>query len=179
MTPSSEPSSESAKEPARLATAGARRGARLAAVQALYQIEMMGGDLESVILEFVAERRGVTLEGDQVLAMDSDFFSDLVRGASRRRRELDRIIVTGLAEGWRLERLEAVLRAILRIAAYELSVRVDVPVKVAINEYVEVAHAYLPAEQSRFVNAILDRIAHQLRADEFGGDDHGRPAEAR
>jgi len=158
---------------------GPRRGARLAAVQALYQIELMGGDLEAVILEFLTERQGVTLEGDEVLEMDGSFFSDLVRGAERRRHELDRVIGGGLAEGWRLERLEAVMRAILRVAAYELSMRTDVPAKVAINEYVEVAHAFFPAEQSRFVNAILDRIAHQLRADEFGGDDHGRPTEAR
>ena len=157
---------------------GGRRAARLAAVQALYQIEMMDDEPEQVILEFVTERQGVTFEGEDVMGMDRDFFADLVRGAARRRRELDRVLSGGLAAGWRLERLEAVLLAILRIAAYELSMRADVPVKVAINEYVEVAHAFFPPEQCGFVNAILDRIAHQLRGHEFGGKSHDRPAEA-
>jgi len=174
MTPAPKPGP---RDPSRR-PAGPRRAARLAAVQALYQIEMMAADPERVILEFLTERQGVTLEGDEVLEIDRDFFSDLARGASRRRRELDRVLSRGLAADWRLERLEAVLLAILRVAAYELSIRRDVPVKVAINEYVEVTHAFFAPEQCKFVNAILDRIAHEVRAAEFAEKSDGRPAEA-
>jgi N utilization substance protein B len=156
---------------------GLRRAARLAAVQALYQIEFKDDDVESVILEFVTRRQGVTLDGDAVLGMDEAFFDDLVRGACRRQAEIDGLLVRALAEDWRLERVEAVLRAILRAAIYELLLRDDVPVKVIINEYVEVAHAYLAAEQRKFVNAALDAIAHIIRPNELGPDRHDRPAE--
>jgi N utilization substance protein B len=156
---------------------GRRRAARLAAVQALYQIEFKNDDVESVILDFVTRRQGVTLDGDAVLGMDDAFFDDLVRGASRRQGEIDGLLVRALAKDWRLERLEAVLRAVLRAAIYELLLRHDVPAKVTINEYVEVAHAYLAAEQRKFVNAALDAIAHTIRPDELGPESHDRPAE--
>ncbi len=158
---------------------GRRRASRLAAVQALYQIEFKDDDTESVILDFVTRRQGVTLEGDAVLGMDDAFFDDLVRGATRRQGEIDGLLTRALAKDWRLERIEAVLRAILRIAIYELLLRPDVPVKVTINEYVEVAHAYLAAEQRKFVNAVLDNIAHITRPDEFGRGDYDQSAESR
>lgn len=147
---------------------GPRRAARLAAVQALYQLEALSGEAEDVIFEFLTERQGVIMEGENVVAMDRDFFSDLVRGTARRQREIDRMLSDGLAEGWRLERLETVLRGILRCACYELLMRRDVPARATINEYVEVAHAFFAPEQCSFVNAILDRIARRLRAGEFG-----------
>jgi len=156
-------------------TPGPRRAARLAAVQALYQVEALAGDAEDVILEFLTQRQGVILEGEDVVAMDRDFFSDLVRGATRRQPEIDRVLSGGLAADWRLERIASVLRGILRCACYELLMRRDVPARATINEYVDVAHAFFADEQCSFVNAILDRIAHQSRAEEFGDTEDGRP----
>lgn len=164
------------KEPQR--SPGPRRAARLAAVQALYQIEALAGDAEDIIFEFLTERRGVILDGEDVIAMDRDFFSDLVRGSARRQREIDRVLSGGLAAGWRLERIASVLRGILRCACYELLMRSDVPARATINEYVDVAHAFFAEEQCSFVNAILDRIARQIRADEFGDGDDGRSADS-
>lgn len=169
------PADEHMREPTAHAP-GPRRAARLAAVQALYQIESSAAEPEDVILEFLTERRGVILEAEDVVAMDRDFFSDLVRGTSRRQREIDRVLTSGLASGWRLERIETVLRGILRCACYELLMRRDVPVRATINEYVEVAHAFFADEQCSFANAILDRIARQLRADEFNDANDGRLA---
>ncbi len=160
-----DPNSTKAAEETPAATR--RRAARLAAMQALYQIEVMSDEVESTIFEFLHQRRGLTLESEGVMAMDNDFFADLVRGAVRRQREIDDLVVRALSEGWRLERLESVLRGILRCGVYELLLRVDVPAKVVINEYVEVTDAFFAEDQKKFVNAILDRIAHRLRPGEL------------
>ena len=125
-------------------TAGAgRRGlARLSAVQALYQIELAGGDAKSVVAEFTAHRLGQEIDGDRYAEADRGFFGDLVGGVSERRAEVDGAISAALPADWPLPRLEIVLRAILRAGAYELLARADVPAPVIINEYVEIAHAF-------------------------------------
>ncbi len=146
---------------------GPRRAARLAAVQALYQIEFAHNEPEGTILEFLHHRHGPTMEDAATPEMDRDFFSDLVRGACRRRAEVDERIAGALAASWRIERLELVLCAILRCAVYELLLRPDVPVRATINEYVEATHAYYSCEEPKFANAVLDRIARSLRAEEF------------
>lgn len=155
-----------------------RSAARLGAVQALYQAEFTETDAESVILETLTHRQGATLDNEEGIAFDRDLFGDLVRGTLRRQDEIDALLQRSLASGWRISRLEMVARAILRCAAYELGVRHDIPPKVTINEYVNVAHAFFAGEEPGFVNGVLDRLAHLLRADEFAGDDHEEPAEA-
>ncbi len=149
---------------------GPRHAARLAAVQALYQIELAATEAEGTILEFLRHRQGATLECETTLQMDGDFFADLVRGACRRRAEVDERIAGALSPSWRLERLETVLRAILRCGVYELLLRPDVPVRATINEYVEATHAYFSGEEPKFANAVLDRIARTLRREEFEPD---------
>ncbi|MFY8152690.1 MAG: transcription antitermination factor NusB, partial [Hyphomicrobiales bacterium] len=81
---------------------------------------------------------------------------------------LDPRINEALATGWPLKRIDAILRAILRAGAYELQERTDVPPKVAINEYVDVAHAFLDRDEAGMVNAVLDKIARDLRAADLG-----------
>ncbi|HEY0107763.1 MAG TPA: transcription antitermination factor NusB [Rhizomicrobium sp.] len=145
----------------------ARRAARLAAVQALYQMELTGEDAETVNLEFVEHRLGREPEisgGDA----DADFFADILRGVPRHQVEIDRSITKVLAADWRLERVDSILRAILRAAAFELIGRRDVPAKAVIDEYVEVAHAFFSGDEPAFVNAALDKLAHRKRAAEFG-----------
>lgn len=149
-----------------------KSAARLAAVQALYQIELNDAEVEGVILEFLAHR----LQKGEV---DRLLFSDVVRGAVRRREEIDRLLRASLAAGWPLERLEAVMRAILRCGAYELIMRPDVPARAAINEYVNVAHAFFAGDEPGFVNGVLNRIARERRPAEFGGRDDGRDAQGR
>jgi transcription antitermination protein NusB len=153
--------------------AGRRRSAaRLAAVQALYQIELAGAPVETVIAEF--SQNGLR-NGEAARAGDVDeaLFADLVRGASARREELDHYLGAALAPEWRVERLERVLRAILRAGAYELLARRDVPVPVVINEYLELGHAFFAGKEPGLVNGVLDRLAREMRPHEAEGGGDG------
>jgi N utilization substance protein B len=140
-----------------------RSVARLAAVQALYQMETAGAGVETVVREFSDHRFGGDMEGEQLGEADEVFFADLVRGVVADQDDVDRFIATRLAKGWRLERIDATLRAILRAGAYELTRRTDVPVEVAIDEYVEIAKSFFEGPEPGFVNAALDGIARDRR----------------
>jgi N utilization substance protein B len=144
-----------------------RRPARLNAVQALYQMELTGEDAETVADEFVAHRLGREPEigGGEA---DAEFFGAIVRGVPHHQAEIDTAISKVLAANWRLERVDSILRAILRAGAYELIDRKDVPAKAVIDEYVEIAHAFFNGDEPSFVNAALDKLAHRKRAAEFG-----------
>ena len=149
-----------------------RSVSRLAAVQALYQMDMAGTDLSDVIEEFVELR--LTQEPDAEGAdanglegADATFFADILRGVVRRQRDIDPMIDEQLATGWRLVRVDSILRAILRGGVFELMERQDVPARVVINEYINVAHAFFNEDEPKVVNGMLDKIAHVLRAKEF------------
>lgn len=148
--------------------ARARSAARLAVVQALYQMELSGTGVGSVIKEFLDHRLGAEIDGAEYRHADPDFFADLVAGVVSRQIAIDAEVNGTLAEGWRLPRLDSILRALLRAAAYELMARDDVPARVVIDEYVDVAHAFFEGAEPGFVNGVLDRIARHLRASEFG-----------
>jgi len=143
--------------------ADARRAARLAAVQALYQMEMMGSGAEEVAQEFVEHRFG-----ELPVAPDAEFFAAILNGVPPHQVEIDRAIAGALSEKWKLERVDSILRAILRAGVFELVGRRDVPAKVVIDEYVAVAGAFFGADEPGFVNAALDTIARLKRAAEFG-----------
>lgn len=151
----------------------ARSTSRLAAVQALYQMDISQADVTAVITQFTRHRFGHEVEGAYYDQADEPFFKDLVLGVVRAQREIDPLIGKHLAQGWRLARIDSILRAILRAAAYELQERKDVPLKVIINEYVNIAHAFFSGDEPRVVNGILDAIARQLRAPELGSLAHG------
>jgi transcription antitermination protein NusB len=154
---------EPGKSPGRAAS---RSAARLAAVQALYQMDMTGIDLTEVVAEFETHRLGQEIEGEQYCAAEAVFFRDLVEGVVREQRRLDPLIDQQLAEGWRLTRVDSILRAILRSGAYELFMRDDVPAKVVISEYVDIAHAFFGEEEPKVVNGILDRLGRKARPQE-------------
>ncbi len=141
----------------------ARSAARLAAVQALYQLEMEGTVLERLLDEFHQHRLGAEIEGDQYAQAEVAFFDDVVKGASARRDEIDELLSTKLAEGWRLERLDKTMRQILRAGAWELMARADVPTATVITEYVDVAHAFFESREAKFVNGVLDSVAKVVR----------------
>ena len=140
-----------------------RSAARLAAVQALYQMEMEGTPLAQLLHEFHQHRLGATIEDETYEDAEVDFFDDIVAGADARREEIDGLIAARLAEGWSLERLDRPMRAILRAGAYELVARADVPVATVISEYVDVAHAFYDKRETGFVNGLLDAIAKTAR----------------
>ncbi len=142
----------------------ARAAARLGAVQAIYQLLM---DKEAitpqVVEQFRSHRLGKEVDGNQFAAADEDHFSDVVTGVSGRLDEIDGLIDSVLSDDWKPERLENIMRAILRAGTYEIIARPDVPSKVIINEYVDVAHAFYAESEPGFVNGILDRLAKEKR----------------
>jgi transcription antitermination protein NusB len=150
---------------------------RTAAVQALYQMDMAGTDINAVITEFQHVRFEPTIgapgeisEADldeKTEGADAQFFADVLKGVVRRQRDIDPMIDQQLAEGWRLVRVDSILRAILRAGAFELLERTDVPARVVINEYINVAKSFFDAEEPRVVNGVLDRLAHKLRSAEL------------
>lgn len=141
----------------------ARTVARLAAVQALYQMELSGVGVEAVVREFSDHRFDADIEGEPLGEADEEFFAEIVRGVVAEQAVIDRSVVKRLADGWRLERLDATVRAILRSGAYELTHKPDVPKEVVIDEYVELAKAFFDPAEAKFVNACLDGIARDVR----------------
>jgi N utilization substance protein B len=143
-----------------------RSRARLAAVQALYQMDMAETDLNEVIEEFKTLRLESGAEG-AVAGADADHFTRVLNGVVRRQRELDPAIDQQLAAGWRLVRVDAILRAILRAGGFELLELTDVPARVVISEYVDVAQAFFESDERRVVNGVLDQLARKLRPGEL------------
>ena len=140
-----------------------RSAARLAAVQALYQMEMEGIPLPRLLHEFHEHRLGATIEDATYAEAERSFFDDIVSGVDARRAELDGLIAARLGEGWSLERLDRPMRALLRAGAYELVARPDVPVATVINEYLDVADAFYDQREKGFANGLLDSIAKDVR----------------
>ncbi|MCW3797933.1 transcription antitermination factor NusB [Sphingomonas sp. BN140010] len=146
-----------------LARSRSRSAARLAAVQALYQLEMEPKPVPQLLHEYHQHRLGETIDDNELVDAEVDFFDDVVRGAEARRDEIERLISANLAEGWKLERLDRPMRAILRAGTFELLARADVPVGSVISEYLDVAHAFYDKKEVSFVNGLLDTIAKDAR----------------
>jgi len=151
-----------------------RKAARLAAVQALYQIELSGTAVETAIGEFVKHRIGEEIDGAQFVAADPQLFADIVRGVSHRKGEVDGLLSAALDPKFPLERLELLLRAILRAGAYEVFAHTDTHPRILISEYVDVAHAFFAGREPGMVNGVLDRVARTLRPDELAQPAPGR-----
>ena len=144
-----------------------RANARLAAVQALYQMDVAGKGINEILAEFETFWIGQEVEGDQYKPAEVEYFRDVLNGVLADQRSLDVQIDQTLHDGWPLKRVEAVMRAVLRAGAYELKKRTDVPVRVVITEYVDVAAAFLARDEVGMINAVLDALARKLRAQEF------------
>lgn len=140
-----------------------RSVARLAAVQALYQMEVSGVGVDAVVREFSEHRFDRDVDGQQMAAADETFFAELAKGVVAKQGEVDQAIVKRLASGWRLDRLDATARAVLRAGAFELMHRPDVPTEVVIDEYVEIAKSFFEGPEAGFINGALDAIARDAR----------------
>lgn len=140
-----------------------RSAARLAAVQALYQLEMEGTPMAQLLHEFHEHRLGATIEDVTYARAEADFFDDVVKGVDARRAEIDAHITAKLSEGWSIDRLDRPMRQIIRAGTYELIARKDLPAGVIINEYVDVADAFYARREKGFVNGVLDAIAKAVR----------------
>jgi len=147
-----------------------RRGAaRLAAVQALYQMDIAGTPLNDILAEFQSHWIGQEVDGSQYLPAEAAFFRSLVQGVLDDQRKLDPMIDKALQGGWPLKRVESLLRAVLRAGVFELSSRSDVPARVVVSEYADVAAAFVERDETGMVNAVLDQLARTMRAAEFAG----------
>lgn len=144
-----------------------RSAARLASVQALYQMDLAGTPLPEIFAEFESHWMGHEIEGDEYKPAEAAFFRSVVGGVLREQRRLDPVIDQTLASGWPLQRIEVILRAILRAGAYELAHRADVPPRVVITEYADIAHAFFGDEEVGMVNAVLDALARRLRPEDL------------
>ncbi|GGH17470.1 N utilization substance protein B [Alsobacter metallidurans] len=144
-----------------------RSAARLAAVQTLYEMELSGKGVLDAVAEYEAHWMGREIEDMEFKPADAGFFREIVSGVVEDQRLVDQKVDAALAKGWPLKRIEAVLRAILRAGAYELIRRQDVPARVAITEYVDVANAFYDGDEAGMVNGVLDTIARDVRGDEL------------
>ncbi len=140
-----------------------RSAARLAAVQASYQRSMESTPVAQLLHEFHQHRLGATIEDVEYNEAEVAFFDDIVTGSIAREAELDAAIAARLSSGWSLDRLDKPMRALLRVATYELLARADVPVKTVINEYIDVADAFYDSREKGFVNGLLDAVAKDVR----------------
>jgi transcription antitermination protein NusB len=157
-------------EPGRQDRKANRRGAaRLAAVQALYQMDVAAKGLNEIFAEFESHWLGREVDGSQYLPAEAAFFREVVGGVVRDQRRLDPMIDAALSKGWPLKRIEALMRAVLRAGLYELDQRRDIPTRVIVSEYVDVAGAFVDKDETGMVNAVLDQLGRQVRTGEPDG----------
>lgn len=134
---------------------GVRRRGRELALQLLYQHELAGGEVETLAAS--------SADLQEVPAAAREFASTLVRGVLGHLNEIDSELA-GQADHWRIERMAAVDRNILRLAMFELLHQPETPVSVVIDEAIELAKRYGSERSSQFVNGVLDGFAHRVRA---------------
>ncbi|MEO5336050.1 MAG: transcription antitermination factor NusB [Magnetospirillum sp. WYHS-4] len=175
-----DPERKSSKGRGRSAKNTGRSAARLTAVQALYEMDLAGAGADPVLQDFMADRwRNAGAEDGQppLAEPDGELLALLVRGVAGRQADLDAMIDGALAGGLTIERLQAVMRAILRAGAFELLARPETPAKVVLADYLDVAKAFFLGTESSLVNGVLDRLARTLRPTEMEGAGHGANAE--
>jgi len=147
--------------------ANKRGAARLAAVQALYQMDVTGTGVLETVAEYENIRLGKELDGEQYHSADASWFRGIVAGVVAEQKRIDPLIHLSLTNDWPLARIDSILRAILRAGVFELSNRKDVPARVVISEYVDVAKAFFEGDESKMVNGVLDRVTRRLREGEL------------
>ncbi|TPW31869.1 transcription antitermination factor NusB [Pararhizobium mangrovi] len=157
------------RDPKAPRAANQRGAARLAAVQALYQMDVAGTGLNEIVAEYETHRLGGVIDGDEYRPADAAWFRAVTAGVVGHQRELDPEIASALTTGWALSRLDTTLLAILRAGAFEITYRDDVPPVVVVSEYVDVAHAFFEDEEPKLVNAVLDRLARRRQSSDKAG----------
>ena len=158
------------RDPAQFRPANQRGAARLAAVQALYQMDVGRQSLEETLSQFSAVHLGREIEGEEYPPADADFFRQIVSGVIKGQLQIDPAVDNALKDGWPMGRIDATLRAILRAGAFELLRRKDIPARVVITEYVDVAKAFYADDTSALVNGVLDKVATTAGRDDEAAD---------
>jgi N utilization substance protein B len=155
--------------PRRRTDGRSRSASRLGVVQALYQMELSDQDSESALAEFVEHRLGQELEGEQYPEADNKYFSQILRGVVAQQAEIDGVLAKATGANWAFDRIDTIMRAILRAAVYELIAHAGVPAKVVVNEYLTVASAFYEdgSEETGYIGGILFGIARTYRPGEI------------
>ena len=154
--------------PRRRSEGRSRSASRLAVVQALYQMELSGQDSESAIAEFIEHRMGQELEGEQYPEADHKYFAGILRGVIERQDEIDQALARATGKSWSYDRIDTTMRAILRACAFEFLGSNDVPIRVIVDEYMNVAGAFYEdkGEEMTFLGGVLYRVAREFRPDD-------------
>lgn len=140
----------------------ARASARMLAVQALYQMDIARTPLEDIIKEFNEHRLEAQQDDIDLPPADAAHFEFILRGVMDHQTLIDRAIDENLMENWTLARLDSTLRAILRCGLQELLNAKDVPAKVAISQYADIAHSFFDGAEGGMANALLDKVSRQI-----------------
>lgn len=147
----------------------ARSAARLGAVQTLFQMELGEQGADEAIRDFLDHRSGAEIDGVQYAEVDAAMFENVVRGAVEHQMAIDGALDNCLPVEWPLHRLDSILRALLRAAAFEILMRPDIPARVVMNEYVDIARAFFDGAEAGMANGVMDRMARATRPAEFEG----------
>jgi len=144
-----------------------KSAARLYAVQALFQMEASGQTVEAIRREFEDHRFGAVYEGEELVEGDLDHFRAVLDKAVNYQGRIDQLTDRALVAKWPIARIDPTLRALFRAAGAEM-IESDTPPRVVISEYVDVAKAFFPeGREPKFVNAVLDHMAHEAMPDAF------------
>jgi transcription antitermination protein NusB len=145
-------------------TRARRAGARLAAVQALYEMEQTDKSARATIRDFMEDRLGLGPDGTPIEDADPDLFKSVVNAVVENQAKIDNAILARLAEGWKLTRLDATMRALLRAGGAEFIAHPELSDAVILDEYVSLAHDFFDESDAKFANALLQNIGRDLRA---------------
>ena len=145
----------------------AKSAARLGAVQALYQMDLAASDLGETLAQFATRATGDDFDAGQCGEADYKHLREVVEGTVREQAMIDVTVDKQLDKDWPIHRINAILRAVLRAGAYEIMFKENVPAKVAINEYVNVASAFFDKEEPAMANAVLNALARAKRPQAF------------
>lgn len=145
--------------------ANSRGAARLAAIQALYQMDVVGTGLVEVISEYEVFRFGKEIDGDLYISPDCAWFRKLLSGVVAQQKMLDPLIHDSLNENWPLSRLDPILRSCLRAGCFELKNELSIDAPVIISEYIDIVKAFYGkgSEEAKLTNSILDKLSKRIR----------------
>ena len=143
-----------------------KSSARLFAVQILFEMEINGKKINSILERLTDEYLIEISRLNKTEKADKNHLIKILKGVTKNQKDIDLNINDNLI-GWSLSRIDSVSRAILRSALYELRECNEIPVKVIINEYIEISKSFFQGEESNFINGILDKISKIYRPNEF------------
>lgn len=143
-----------------------KSSARLFAVQILFEMEINGKKINNILERLTDEYLIEISRLNKTEKADKNHLIKILKGVTKNQKDIDLNIKDNLI-GWSLSRIDSVSRAILRSALYELRECNDIPVKVIINEYIEISKSFFEGDEPNFINGILDKISKIYRPNEF------------